>query len=75
MFYIAVEYESSHGHQLNDLIVSATFNNRKIDVSEKNFQLVINPYYGNCFTFNMNNTQYVQQEGYGSGEWCIYIYT
>ena len=51
-----------------DLIVSATFNNKRIAVSEENFQLVKNPFFGNCYTFNMNGTLYTYQEGGVNGK-------
>jgi len=60
---------SNNGHQKEDLIEKAIFDNHFVDI-EKDFILTMNARYGNCYTFNMNGTRKTRRAmpGYGKSE-------
>ncbi|KAF6033452.1 hypothetical protein EB796_008241 [Bugula neritina] len=61
---------SNNGHQKEDLIEKAIFDNHFVDI-EKDFILTMNARYGNCYTFNMNGTRKTRRAmpGYGLELW------
>ena len=54
------------GHQKKDLIVKAAFDNQKVDLGD--FVLTPNTRYGNCYTFNQNNSMKTRRALPGYGE-------
>ena len=53
------------GHYKEDLILKATFDNHEVSLDE--FTLIRNGRYGNCYTFNKNNSRKTRRAlpGYG----------
>ena len=58
--------EPSIGHQKEDLIVKATFDNQLVNLTD--FELIRNARFGNCYTFNKNNNMKTRRALPGYGE-------
>ncbi|XP_067933720.1 degenerin-like protein unc-105 isoform X2 [Watersipora subatra] len=63
--FLSEDDPQARGHQLQDLVVSASFDSKSL--SNSDFDYFASPVFGNCFTFNRNNTYETRRSlpGYG----------
>ena len=71
LLFILAFPEGTIGHQKEDLIVEATFDNQF--VSHADFVKTDSLIYGNCYTFNINDTERTRRALPGYGELCHHL--
>lgn len=57
------------GHQKKDFLVSANFDSKSVALDD--FELVLDPFYGNCYTFNGNGMKRTRRALPGYGKFVL----